>query len=78
MPELKTIFSLDERLPWISGAEYEFFVQVVELSGEQSREAMGLSNPSRNRQLAALERRLGAQLIGGSNRRQSIAALQRP
>jgi DNA-binding transcriptional LysR family regulator len=44
--------------------EYEFFVRVVELGSlSKAAESMGLSNPSASRQLAALERRLGARLI---------------
>jgi DNA-binding transcriptional LysR family regulator len=50
--------------------EYEFFVRVVELGSlSKAAEAMGLSNPSASRQLAALERRLGARLIERSTRR---------
>jgi DNA-binding transcriptional LysR family regulator len=50
--------------------EYEFFVRVVELGSlTKAAEAMGLSNPSASRQLAALERRLGARLIERSTRR---------
>src|SRR6218665_256979 len=50
--------------------EYEFFVRVVELGSlSKAAEAMGLSNPSASRHLAALERRLGARLIERSTRR---------
>ncbi|RYH21277.1 MAG: LysR family transcriptional regulator [Alcaligenaceae bacterium] len=50
--------------------EYEFFVRVVELGSlSKAAESMGLSNPSASRQLAALERRLGARLIERSTRR---------
>lgn len=70
MPELETIFPLDERIsvnPW---TEYEFFVRVVELGSlSKAAEVMGLSNPSASRHLAALERRLGARLIERSTRR---------
>jgi DNA-binding transcriptional LysR family regulator len=51
-------------------SEYQFFVRVVELGSlSKAAEAMGLSNPSASRQLAALESRLGARLIERSTRR---------
>ena len=78
MPELKTIFSLDERLPWISGAEYEFFVQVVELSGEQSKEAWACPILRETDSSLRWSAAWGTQLIGRSTRHRSIAALQRP
>src|SRR6218665_3365255 len=49
--------------------EYEFLVRVVELGTlSKAAEAMGLSNPSASRHLAALERRLRARLIQPNTR----------
>ena len=70
MPELKTIFPLNERIAVNQWAEYEFFARVVELGSlSKAAEMMGLSKPSASRLLAALERRLGARLIERSTRR---------